>query len=103
MIRPFDQSGVKRGPDNIARYLGRPGSLLEMLRATVDRSPTNEAIVEIGGERIDYRELWDRAACVSGGLRDQGIERGDRVAIRLGNRLDWCVASWVTLVSGAIG
>jgi acyl-CoA synthetase (AMP-forming)/AMP-acid ligase II len=60
-----------------------------MLRATVDRSPASEAIVEIGGERINYRELWDRAARVAGGLRDLGVGRGDRVAIRLGNGLDW--------------
>ncbi len=102
MIQPFDQSGVARGADNISRYGGRPESLLEMLRATVDRWPLNEAIVEIGGERINYRELWDRAARVSGGLKDQGIGRGDRVAIRLGNGLDWCSAFWGTVMSGAI-
>ena len=102
MIRPFDQSGIVRGADNIARYQGRPNSLIEMLRATVDRAPTNEAIVELGGERINYRELWDRSARVSGGLKKQGVQRGDRVAIRLGNSLDWCVAFWGALMSGAI-
>ena len=102
MIRPFDGSGIVRGSDNIARYQGRPNSLLEMLRATVDRAPNNEAIVELGGERINYRELWDRAARVSGGLKQQGVQRGDRVAIRLGNSLDWCVAFWGALMSGAI-
>src|SRR5579872_7570367 len=102
MIRPFDQSGIVRGSDNIARYQGRPNSLIEMLRATVDRAPTNEAIVELGGERINYRELWDRAVRVSGGLKQQGVQRGDRVAIRLGNSLDWCVAFWGALMSGAI-
>ena len=102
MIRPFDQSGILRGADNIARYQGRPNSMIEMLRATVDRAPTNEAIVELGGERINYRELWDRSARVSGGLKKQGIQHGDRVAIRLGNSLDWCVAFWGALMSGAI-
>ncbi len=102
MIRPFDQSGIVRGADNIARYQGRPNSLIEMLRSTVDRMPTNEAIVELGGERINYRELWDRSARVSGGLKKLGIQRGDRVAIRLGNSLDWCVAFWGALMSGAI-
>ena len=102
MIRPFDQSGIVRGADNIARYQGRPNSLIEMLRATVDRAPANEAIVELGGERINYRELWDRSARVSGGLKKLGVQRGDRVAIRLGNSLDWCVAFWGALMSGAI-
>ena len=102
MIRPFDQSGIARGADHIARYQGRPNSLLEMFRNTVDRWPSNEAIVELGGERINYRDLWDRSARVAGGLKDQGIGPGDRVAIRLGNSLDWCVAFWGTLMSGAI-
>jgi len=102
MIRPFNQSGITRGADNIARYDGRPESLIAMLRATVDRTPSNEAVVELGGGRVNYRELWDRAARVSGGLKNQGVQRGDRVAIRLGNSLDWCVAFWGTLMSGAI-
>jgi len=102
MTYPFDRSGVVRGPENIARYSGLPNSILEMLRATVDRTPDNEAIVEIGGERINYRELWDRSARAAGGLKHLGIERGDRVAIRLGNSLDWCLAFWGTLMSGAI-
>ena len=102
MIRPFDQSGITRGADNIARYNDRPNSLLETLRATVDSSPNAEAIVELGGERINYRELWDRSARVAGGLKNLGVQRGDRVAIRLGNSLDWCIAFWGTLMSGAI-
>lgn len=102
MIRPFDQSGITRGADGIARYDNRPNSLMEMLRATVDRAPNNEAIVELGGERIDFGALWDRASRVAGGLKDLGIEQGDRVAIRLGNGLDWCIAFWGTLLSGAL-
>lgn len=102
MIRPFDASGVTRGSDGIARYDNRTASLVEMLRATVDRSPGNEAIVELGGERVNYRELWDRAARVAGGLKAHGIQAGDRVAIRLGNSLDWCIAFWGTLLAGTV-
>ena len=101
-IRPFDGSGITRGPDNVARYDARPNSLVEMLRATVDRAPANEAVVELGGNRVNYRELWDRAARVAGGLRSLGVERGDRVAIRLGNGLEWCVAFWGAVLAGAI-
>ena len=36
------------------------------------------------------------------GLKNLGIARGDRVAIRLGNGLDWCIAFWGTLMSGAV-
>jgi long-chain acyl-CoA synthetase len=101
IIQPFDMTGITRGADQIKRFDGRPASLIDMLRATVENHPANEAIVEIGGPRINYRELWDRAAKVAGGLRASGIERGDRVAIRLGNGLEWCVAFWGGLMSGA--
>jgi long-chain acyl-CoA synthetase len=102
MIQPFDQSGITRGADQILRYDKRPNSLTEMLRLTVDRMPHKEAIVEIGGERISYQELWDQAAKVAGGLRAEGIQRDDRVAIRHSNGLDWCRAFWGTVLAGAM-
>ncbi|HEX8089891.1 MAG TPA: AMP-binding protein [Blastocatellia bacterium] len=102
MIRPFDYAGISRGSDGVARYEGRPNSVVEMLRSTVDKSPDKEAIVEIGGGRVSYRRLWDRSARVAGGLRRRGINRGDRVAIRLGNGLDWCLAFFGAQMAGAI-
>lgn len=102
MIQPFDYSGIMRGADGVKRYESRPRSLVEMLRAAVDKAPDAEAIVELGGERVSYRQLWDRAARVSGGLRAVGIERGDRVAIRLGNGLEWCLAFFGVQMAGAV-
>ena len=102
MIRPFDYSGIVRDAAGVAQYTGRPDSLVAMLRTTVDASPEHEAIVELGGERVNYRELWDRSARVAGGLKALGINRGDRVAIRLGNGLDWCLAFFGAQLAGAI-
>jgi acyl-CoA synthetase (AMP-forming)/AMP-acid ligase II len=102
MIQPFDNHGITRASDGIARYDGRPASLVEMLRATVEKTPQAEAIVELGGERVTYRQLWDRAARVAGGLRAQGIRPGGRVAIRLPNGLHWCLAFFGAQMAGAI-
>ena len=102
MIPPFDYSGITRDALGIAHYDDRPDSLVEMLRATVDKSPDHQAIVELDGERVSYRQLWDRAARVAGGLKDTGVNRGDRVAIRLGNGLDWCIAFFGTQMAGAV-
>lgn len=68
----------------------------------MDRSPDSEAVVDVGGERIRYRELWDQSSRVAGGLRAGGVENGDRVAIRLANVLDWCFAFFGTLMAGAV-
>ena len=98
----FDISGCIRSADGIKRYQQRPRSLVEMLRRPVDLSPSETALVEIGGARIDYRTLWDRAARAAGGLKAAGVGKGDRVAIRLGNGIDWCVAFFAIQMSGAI-
>jgi len=98
----FDTSGIERGADGIARYTDRPASLVAMLRATVDRAGDREAVVELGGPRLTYRQLWDAAARVAGGLKAQGVGADDRVAIRLGNGADWVLAFWGAQLLGAV-
>jgi len=99
----FDLTGVARGPDGIKRYDVLPPNLVHMLRASVDRQGAAEALVETGGgPRLSYAELWDRAARVAGGLRALGVQRGDRVAIRLANGVDWALAFFGSLLADAI-
>src|SRR3954471_687193 len=99
---PFDRSGTEVGPDGIRRYTGLPQNLLQMLRASVDRHPDHPALVELGGERVAYAQLWERAARVAGGLRAAGVLPGDRVANRLANGNDWVHAFWGTLLAGGV-
>jgi acyl-CoA synthetase (AMP-forming)/AMP-acid ligase II len=101
-LQPFDMSGVSRGDDGVLRYDGLHQSLVEMLRDTTERVPDREAVTEVGGDSLTYREYWDRAARVAGGLAAAGVERGDRVAIRLPNGVDWALAFFGSLMAGAI-
>jgi acyl-CoA synthetase (AMP-forming)/AMP-acid ligase II len=99
----FDMTGVVRGEDGIKRYEGLPRNLVQMFRAAVDQQGAAEAVVETGGgPRLSYRSLWDRAARVAGGLRGLGVQRGDRVAIRLGNGVDWVLAFLGAVLADAI-
>ncbi|SDF21632.1 Acyl-CoA synthetase (AMP-forming)/AMP-acid ligase II [Blastococcus aurantiacus] len=102
MPYPFDRSGTEVGPDGIRRYRDLPRNLPEILRSAVESRPDGEALVELGGERVTYRQLWDRAARVAGGLRAAGVQPGDRVANRLPNGNDWVYAFWGTLLAGAV-
>jgi acyl-CoA synthetase (AMP-forming)/AMP-acid ligase II len=103
MSMPFDATGVTRGPDGIKRYDRLPASLIHMLRDAVDGHPTREALVETGGgPRLTYRELWDRATRVAGGLRAAGVRPGDRVALRLGNGVDWVLAFFGAALAGGV-
>jgi long-chain acyl-CoA synthetase len=99
---PFDSSGVRTDDNGVRRFTGLPDSLVAMLRSSVVASPRAEALAQVGGERVSYRELWDRAARVSGGLRAAGIAPGDRVAIALPNGIDWMLAFFGGLMAGAI-
>ncbi len=99
---PFDATGVQRGADGIKRYSDRPDSLVHMLRASVERDPSALAVAEVGGDRVSYQELWDRAARVAGGLLEAGLNRGDRAAILLGNGLDWVLAFWGIQLAGLV-
>jgi acyl-CoA synthetase (AMP-forming)/AMP-acid ligase II len=99
----FDTDGITLGADGIKRYDGVPPSVVAMLRATVESAGDREALVETGGgPRVTYRELWDRAARVAGGLRAAGVSPGDRVAIRLGNGVDWVFAFFGAMFAGAV-
>jgi long-chain acyl-CoA synthetase len=99
---PFDETGVERDSGGIARYTDRPASLVQMLRASVDRDAAAIALVEVGGPSVSYGELWSRAVRVAGGLRAEGVQRGDRVAIRLQNGIDWVLAFFGVQMLGAV-
>lgn len=99
---PFDTSGMVRDGRGVARYAGLPSSLVAMVRATVDAHGGNEAVVEVGGPRLSYRGLWDRAARVAGGLRAAGVRRGDRVGNLLPAGVGWVLAFLGTQLAGAV-
>ena len=58
--------------------------------------------MEVGGGSLTYGELWEGAARVAGGLRAGGVKRGDRVAIRLPNGIDWVLAFFGAQLAGAV-
>ncbi|TWP34191.1 class I adenylate-forming enzyme family protein [Leekyejoonella antrihumi] len=99
----YTADDVVRREDGLLHYTGLPQSLVQMLRdrATGD-SAEDEAVVELGGERVTYAQLWDRATRVAGGMRDQGIRPGDRVAILSAAGVDWVLAFLGAIAAGAI-
>jgi long-chain acyl-CoA synthetase len=99
---PFDTSGIERDERGTAHYTGLAPSLVELLRASVQANPDGEALVEIGGRRLSYRQLWDGSARVAGGLAAGGVERGDRVAILLPAGVDWVLGFLGAQLAGAV-
>ena len=80
----------------------RPQRLLhDALQASADRSPAKTAIIADGAS-YSYGTLLDAALRLARALQDNGVERGDRVAVYLDNSWHAVVAIYGTLLSGAV-
>jgi acyl-CoA synthetase (AMP-forming)/AMP-acid ligase II len=99
---PFPRTDVTVGADGIARYDGGLDSLLALFAARTAATPNVEAVVELGGVRLTYQQLWNAAARVAGGLRAAGVRRGDRVGLRYPAGMNWVLAFWGTMMAGGI-
>ncbi len=99
---PFDADTIRRSDGDVPYYSELPSSLVTALRAVVERAPHAEAVVEVPGRRVSYRELWEQGSAAAGGLRDAGVGPGDPVAIDLPNGVDWVVSLLGILLCGAV-
>ena len=99
---PFPITGVSRDANGVPHYDDLPATLLDMLAEQVDQRPDSEAVVELGADRLTYRQLWNRASRVAGGLRAAGVRPGDRVAVRYPAGINWVLAFWGTVMAGGI-
>jgi acyl-CoA synthetase (AMP-forming)/AMP-acid ligase II len=82
-------------------FVERPTGPFDAFERAVAERPTAEAVV-CGAERLSYGALNARAARMAGGLALRGVRPGDRVALLLGNRVEFVVALLATLRLGAI-
>ncbi|MGW4092800.1 class I adenylate-forming enzyme family protein [Nocardia sp. NPDC004750] len=93
---------LARGADGVLRYGNLTPALTELLDLQVHAFGSREAVVEVGGPRLTYRELWHSASRIAGGLQEHGIGYGDRVAVHLPTGARWVQAFLGALLSGAV-
>ncbi len=88
--------------DRVVRcFAERPGSMLEMLHQAVQCNPDGAALV-CGEERLSYREMLARSQRLAAGMAARGVRAGDRVALLLGNRIEFVLVLFATAHLGAI-
>ncbi len=63
------------------------------------QGPDHIALVS-DGQRHSYRELLQRSQQLAAALQDTGLQRGDRVALFMDNRVEMAVAVWAVLQAG---
>ncbi|WP_083874580.1 class I adenylate-forming enzyme family protein [Nocardia paucivorans] len=93
---------LSRGADGVLRYGNLSPALTELLDVQVHAFAEREAVVEIGGPRLTYRQLWHSASRVAGGLQEHGIGYGDRIAVHMPPGVRWVQAFLGALLSGAV-
>jgi len=66
----------------------QPQTLQQLFEKTVSRYGNAEALVTPSG-RLTYRQLFEKAAAVAGGMQALGLGRGDHAGILMGNDEKW--------------
>jgi long-chain acyl-CoA synthetase len=75
----------------VPAFCERPKSIWAMVSDAVLKNPDGEALV-CGDRRMTWREVAQQSAAVAAGLRKLGLQSGDRVALLLGNRIEFALA-----------
>ncbi|WP_072687427.1 class I adenylate-forming enzyme family protein [Rhodococcus marinonascens] len=98
----FHDDRVVRAHDGILRYGGLNPSLTELLDVAVHRYAGRVAVEEDGGRSVTFSQLWKSASRVAGGLKERGVEIGDRVAVRQPVAVRWVEAFLGVLLAGGV-
>jgi len=89
------------GERTVRCFAERPVSVYAAFAAACRARPRAEALV-CGDTRLTFEGLRERSASVAGGLAARGVRQGDRVAMRLGNRVEFATTLLGILHLGAI-
>ena len=98
---PPMQLKARFGDRMVPVFCERPGSIWAMVLDAAARNPDGEALV-CGDVRMNWRQVAQRSAGVAAGLRKAGVQRGDRLALLLGNRIEFVLAMFAAAQLGAI-
>jgi long-chain acyl-CoA synthetase len=79
----------------------RPSSIWAMVAEAAARNPDGEALV-CGSTRISWREAVAQSARIAAGFGKLGLKPGDRVALLLGNRIEFPLTMFAAAHAGLV-
>jgi long-chain acyl-CoA synthetase len=85
----------------VLAFADRPKSIWEMVASATARNPDGEALI-CGERRLRWRDVVYQSAQVAAGLRDKGLQRGDRIALLLGNRIEFALSVFAAAHLGLV-
>src|SRR5258705_1339779 len=85
----------------VPTFCERPKSIWAMVSEAASRNPDGDALV-CGIRRMTWREVAQQSAQIAAGLRRMGLQSGDRIALLLGNRIEFVLAMLGAAHLGAV-
>jgi long-chain acyl-CoA synthetase len=85
----------------VSAFSERPKSIWAMVEEAASRNPDGEALI-CGDRRMAWREVAETSARIAAGLRAKGLEQGDRVALLLGNRIEFVLSVFAAARHGLV-
>ncbi|MDI4235878.1 class I adenylate-forming enzyme family protein [Bradyrhizobium sp. Arg237L] len=82
-------------------FCERPKSIWAMISEAAARNPDGEALI-CGDRRMNWREVVQQSAQVAAGLQKLGLRAGDRVAVLLGNRIEFVLTMFAAAHAGLV-
>ena len=98
---PPMQLKARFGDRVVPVFCERPQNIWAMVSDAAARNPDGEALV-CGDVKMNWREVVQRSAAVAAGLRKAGVQPGDRLALLLGNRIEFVLAMFAAAQLGAV-
>ena len=77
-------------------------SLTDLLAPSAERYRDKAAFISVEGESHTFGKIWENCRRLGRYLQDQGIQKGDRVAILSANTTEYFVAFYGTLFAGGV-
>ena len=85
----------------VPAFCERPQSIWGMIADAAATNPDGEALVA-GPQRMNWREVAEQSAQIAAGFHKLGLRRGDRVAILLGNRIEFVLTMFAAAHAGLV-
>ena len=85
----------------VPAFAERPASVWAMVAEAAARNPDGDAII-CGDKRLSWRELMKQSADIAAGLVKLGLVPGDRVAVLLGNRIEFVLTMFAAAHAGLV-
>src|SRR5437764_3151343 len=82
-------------------FCERPKNIWAMILQAAAKNPDGEALV-CGERRMTWREAVVQSAQIAAGFKKLGLQSGDRVAVLLGNRIEFVLTMFAAAHAGLV-